>query len=120
MGWRINLSYMFGSVLILSGCVTQYSYTPPTTPQGQQCVAKCERQQQACKIREDERVAIEKPQCERDADVEYIACLKYAKTEKDKDACYRSSCYVSPNYYACDNDFRQCFQVCGGTVGVLK
>lgn len=104
----------------VAGCETQYTYTPPSSPQGQQCVVKCSGQQNACKAHEDERVAYEKPQCEHDADIEYTACLKYAKTDKDREGCYRQSCYISPNYYVCESDFRQCFQVCGGSVGVLK
>lgn len=120
MGYFIKSVCLGGMALLLGACVTQYSYTPPSTPEGQRCVTQCTNQQHACKTREDERVAVEKPQCERDADVEYIACLKYAKSDKDREGCYRSSCYVTPNYYACENDFRQCFQVCGGTVGLMK
>lgn len=120
MGGRKGAGWLCGMALLLAGCETQYTYTPPTTPHGQQCVAKCANQQRVCKSREDERVAYEKPQCEHDADVEYTACLKYAKTDKDRNACSRNSCYISPNYYTCDADFRQCFQICGGTVGILK
>lgn len=120
MAWHKRMGWICGGLWLLAGCVTQYTYTPPATPQGQQCVSRCSHLQQDCKAQEDERVSVEKPQCEHDADVEYMACLKYAKTEKDKESCYRSSCYISPNYYACESDFRQCFQVCGGTVGIMK
>ena len=106
--------------MLVMACETQYTYTPPSSPQGQQCVARCSHLQQDCKAREDRRVAEERPRCEREADIEYIACLKYAKTDKDKEACSRSSCYISPSYYQCDNDFRQCFQVCGGIIGIMK
>ena len=106
--------------IVLSGCVTQYTYTPPTSPQGQACVAKCSSTQQVCKAREDDRVAYELPQCEREAEIEYIACLKYSKTEKDEESCHKESCYISPNYYMCESEFRECFQLCGGTIGILK
>mgnify|MGYP000884198225 CR=1 FL=1 len=113
-------AWFAAALLVLSGCMTQYTYTPPTSPQGQRCVAQCSQQQQECKARENDRVAYEQPRCEHDADIEYTACLVYSKGDKDKNACTRKSCYMSPSYYGCEEDFRQCFQVCGGTVGVMK
>jgi len=129
-------SMIVATVLALCGCATEYTYSPPTTAEGRACVARCQDTQMRCRVTQDRRrdsafeqckvdSAQKQSQCEHDSQIEYDACLRYAKTDADRNACHRQSCdqpgcYASTNYDLCDTDYRACYQNCGGTVGVLK
>jgi hypothetical protein len=120
--------------VLLGACAKEYVYTPPSTPEGRACVQRCQTDQQTCRrgqdrraeaAAEDCRATAERRElkCEAEATVEYMACLKYAKTDADREACTKESCEPdactpSPNYSLCDGDFRVCFQSCGGTIDV--
>ncbi len=129
-------SMIFAAALALCGCATEYTYTPPPTAEGRACVAQCQDNQISCRGVQDRRQSDEmqqckdesahkQSQCEHDSQIEYDACLRYAKTDADRKACHRASCdqpgcFTSSNYGLCDGDYRACYQNCGGTVGVLK
>ena len=129
-------SMIVAMTLALCGCVTEYTYSPPTTAEGRACVAHCQDNQMGCRISQDRQrdaafeqckteSAQKQSQCEHDSQIEYDACLRYAKTDTDRKACRRQSCdqpgcYSGSNYDLCDSDYRACYQNCGGTVGVLK
>ena len=62
---------------------------------------------------------------QRQSNIEYLACLKFAKTDEDRKACARTdcsqpSCQQSGDYGLCSSDYRVCFQSCGGTIGVIE
>lgn len=122
------------AALVLGACAKEYVYTPPTSPEGRACVQRCQTDQQACRHTQDRRAEAaahdcrataerREMKCETEATVEYMACLKYAKTDADRAACAKESCEPdactpSPSYGVCDGDFRVCFQTCGGTIDV--
>ena len=65
--------------------------------------------------------------CQEKAKEEYYACLKYAsdrstceEKECEKEHCYERRCHESPNFRYCDNDYRECYQQCGGVIEVIK
>lgn len=101
--------------LMLAGCIPQYKLIPPGDPAGIQCVSHCNQIQADCRNRAMEQAEQGRAQCERDAEIDYLACLAYSKGE-DRKNCSRKSCYVSPNTYACNGAYHGCFESCGGTV----
>lgn len=124
MKWNVSLKIAaFGvslCALLAFGCAKEYVYSPPTTAEEKACVASCQNNQQSCRSNEQQRYTNAKTQCEREADIEYTSCLKYAKTDVDRAGCDKKGCYNSANYAFCDSEFRDCYQNCGGTVGVMK
>jgi hypothetical protein len=129
-------STIAGLALALCGCATEYTYTPPTTAEGRACAGHCQDTQMSCRVAQDRRrdgemeqckseSAQKQSQCEHDSQIEYDACLRYAKTDADRKGCHKQSCdqpgcFASSSYDLCDSDYRACYQNCGGTVGVLK
>jgi hypothetical protein len=125
------------AALLLSACsTTEYTFTPPETAEGRACVERCQRTQQACRHDRDaraeddaERCAVEsrrrEEKCDIEANVEYVSCLKFAKTNAEREACVKKdcsqpSCERSASYALCDSDYRACYQNCGGRIGVIE
>ena len=128
---------MFAVALLLSACsTTEYVFTPPDTPEGRACVAQCQARETSCRRDQDRRAAAAQEACEVESarredkcevksSVEYVACLKFAKTDEDRKACVKedctqASCQQAGNYGLCSSDYRVCFQSCGGTIGVIE
>lgn len=101
--------------LLLVGCgpvyKTEYTYRPPQSPQGQTCIMQCDNIKRQCYIHEDFRVRA----CEdenRIARLEYERCLSM-----NYDRCWDLSVFCSSADYAhCDEEYRICYQNCGGLV----
>lgn len=142
------LGILTAAASLLWGCTTEYRYTPPTTAAGRACVLHCQAVQAGCRNSRDQRATaaynqcrqdaavnqdqcqrqalFDQQQCQHDSDVDYTACLKYARTDADRAGCRQkscplrscnaSSCYNSADYDICDSDFRLCYQTCGGQV----
>jgi hypothetical protein len=122
------------AALLLSACATEYTYTPPATAEGKACVGKCQGTQQACRDQQDTRASRARRQCEEESDrreekceveasADYLACLRYARTEDERKACQKRTCDASacsdaPHYSLCDSDYRACYENCGGKVDV--
>lgn len=101
--------------LFLAGCgpvyKTEYSYRPPQSPQGQACIMQCDNMKRQCYIYEDFRVRA----CEdenRIARLEYERCLSM-----NYDRCWDMSSFCSSaDYRHCDEEYRLCYQNCGGLI----
>lgn len=113
---RVRLFLLcLGLLLFVSGCgpryKTQYTYQPPASPEGKNCMLQCDNIKQQCRTNEDYRYRA----CEsenRVARLEYSNCI----SEK-RDHCFdRSQFCGSRNYKRCDADYRICYQNCGGIV----
>ena len=128
---------MIVAALLISACSTkEYVFTPPDTAEGRACVAQCQARETSCRREQDRRAAVAQEACEAEsarredkceiqASVEYVACLKFARTDEDRKACVKQdctqpSCAQSGNYGLCSSDYRVCFQSCGGTIGVIE
>nr|WP_320193390.1 hypothetical protein [uncultured Desulfobacter sp.] len=137
-------------ILLLTRCTsTRYRYIPPPTEAGLNCVAQCQQYKNVCMnneqihamaaYRECEAIsAVEYDRCLRDADMDFHACNKKAKRDykhclkhnKDhskcrekkcrKTHCYKSRCYETGNYSMCKNNFRECYQQCGGIIEIIE
>ena len=125
------------AALLLSACsTTEYVFTPPETAEGKACVERCQASQSSCRHDQDRRAERIRGQCEAEsarreeacqvqAPIEYAACLKFARTDEERAACAledctQPACHASSNYALCDNDFRFCFQNCGGRIDLIE
>lgn len=107
-------------LMVLAGCGPEYTYTPPTSAMGQSCVMQCQRTQTDCSNTERAKADIKQSRCEEDAEHEHYFCLLYAKTDADRAKCEKPGCYEYADTAHCNTDFRACFQLCGGIIGILK
>jgi hypothetical protein len=114
---RIWLVLMFLAATLLSGCkTTRYQFTPPPSDQGRLCVAQCASIKETCRGHEIRRAQSEKNACERTEDQVFRACI--SKPSSDEKACkkQRKYCSSSEHTWRCDEDYRSCYQNCGGTI----
>ena len=128
---------MLVAAMLLAACSTrEYVFTPPDTPEGKACVAKCQVNETACRRDQDLRADRARAQCAAEAErresscevkapIEYAACLKFAKNDEERAACTlqdctQPACYANPDYGLCGSDYRVCFQSCGGKIGIVE
>ena len=146
---RGGLLLALALVLGLSGCATEYAYTPPVTAEGKACVQQCQATQGMCRDQQFQTASSAREnclrtvehdfrhcqhdaadayaQCREDARQDYNGCLKYSNDRKacrekpcHQKICHKRTCASHIDYSPCDKDFRACYQQCGGTVGILK
>ncbi len=87
---------IISTLLLLSACASlqqkSYTFTPPTSETGKVCVTQCQQSRTLCRL-----------QFKR-----YVAAQQAAKQSVDNAA------------NTCQQDYRSCYQLCGGTIGVDK
>ncbi|MCB0358636.1 MAG: hypothetical protein KDD44_03345 [Bdellovibrionales bacterium] len=115
---QMILRSSIGAVLVLlSACSpvyrTNYSFVPPEDPRGQACVFQC----QTVKLQCEQLEKSENDRCVDRAEYDYDRCeARNDRRREDKqDYCYRSYC-PGPNFDRCEDQYRSCYQSCGGTV----
>jgi hypothetical protein len=104
----------------IGGCAPpiQYVYTPPTTPEGRNCITQCLNNQQQCRFFKQSQYQ----ECQNRYNYEmqmYNNCRSHAHDKHEQRNClYPPACY-SPSNYDCDEQFRSCYQICGGQVQAI-
>ena len=100
---------------------TFYDMTPPSSPSGRRCLIHCDENKRRCVQEEkylyqrcEERVARQESDCERNKIYEYRGHHKSPKCVANC-YCYTDSC-DEPDYESCDEDYRHCYESCGGTI----
>lgn len=107
--------------ILLAACsTTRYEYHPPATEQGRICVTHCAGVREMCQGNEINRAQSERFACEQRSESIYRNCLRQADNRDEAKKCYRSTCWASENTWRCDENYRQCFVVCGGSVHMYK
>jgi len=93
---------------------TDYSFIPPHSSGGQACVYQCENGRYQCRQIEDLRVE----RCRDYAYQQQRDCEARIRWDKDRKPkwyeCGSESC--SADYDSCDQQYRFCYQGCGGEV----
>ncbi len=86
--------------LVACGPTSKYYLTPPSTPEGQACIAQCKTK---------------KLQCEQQAETQIVKCEREAKRYcQERTPCTnRPVCEFDAN---CKSEYFQCYRNCGGTV----
>ena len=133
----MKTSTMLAATLLLAACShTEYIYTPPETPEGKACVERCQAKQTTCRKDQDLKAEKQVARCEDEAHrremmcnvrapIDYASCIKLAKTDGERAACRledctQPACQAAPTYGICENDFRICYQSCGGTIRAIE
>lgn len=107
--------------LLITGCTTiRYEYFAPPTEQGRYCTTQCAAIKDNCESNEISRANSERYACEQRSEYQYHDCLRHARNDNEAKRCFRQACYSNPNTWRCDENYRQCFVGCGGTVHTIK
>jgi hypothetical protein len=115
----LRLLAAFLALAFVAGCeTTHYELRPPVSEQGRMCTIHCLGIRETCRGNDIARVQNEKAMCERSNDIAMRSCLSKAGTKDQEKDCQqkRRSCYVSDDFDRCEENYRQCFVGCGGTV----
>ncbi len=124
MKTRKSLGWLFGAALslaLVTGCVTtRYEYSAPHTEQGRYCATQCAAIKDACQRDEIDRTQYDYNLCQQRSEYQYHDCLHHARSDEEAKRCFRQACWNNPNTWRCDENYRQCFTGCGGTVHTIK
>ncbi len=116
----LTVSLLIPAILLMGcGPTYQYRYTPPSSPEGRVCVSQCLNSQQQCWNYNQQMYW----QCENNrtwAMQNYYQCRNHAPDQRARNSCwYPQGCYVPSSYY-CDENYRGCYQACGGLVDAFR
>lgn len=115
---------LMGFLLILTGCGpiyrTTYSYVPPANERGKMCVIQCQTSKKMCEnlceaknsectYRERDKAHFEYESYVRKQEMEHQPVLRDLDSFYNRSACSQFSC-------GCEEDYRSCYQLCGGQV----
>lgn len=107
-------------VCAVTGCGpvynTEYLYNPPADPQSRACIAQCNTNKMLCRGNADLKAENERLRCDLQANGDYDRCLNRAVNDAARAQCVKRSCYSTAESAICEDDFRTCFQTCGGVV----
>lgn len=124
MSKRTSFGRIFGTlalILLVTGCATtRYEYVAPPTEQGRYCATQCAGVREICQGNEMNRAQAERNACEQRSDYQYHDCLHHARNNDEAKRCVRPACWSNQNTWRCDENYRQCFVGCGGTVHMFK
>jgi hypothetical protein len=114
---RVIAICMMLAMLALAGCTT-YSYIPPTSDAGRQCVMTCATTREVCVSAAEQLAATQRQTCEARASSKLTNCLLAANNEAEKKACAgrREYCSDYANTGRCNADYDRCFVMCGGQI----
>lgn len=108
-------------LLLVAGCsTTRYEYVAPRSEQGRYCATQCAGIKEACESNEINRASAERYACEQRSEYQYHDCRRRADSDEEARKCFRPACWSNPNTWRCDENYRQCFVGCGGTVHTFK
>lgn len=116
---RIRLVLLVASIAFLAGCETvRYELRPPASDAGRLCVTHCAGVRESCRGNAIRRAKFERESCEHRAENTFRACLASAKNKDQRKECEedKPSCWVSERTEPCEEEYRSCYQQCGGRV----
>ncbi len=114
--------------LLLWGCgpvyETSYTYQSPKSMQGKRCVSQCRQSRTMCKRLCTSETENCKLRARDDASYryrEYVARQRIAHRpiERTPDSFY-SAAHCSRKSCSCEEDYRACFEMCGGEAIAVK
>lgn len=118
-----KILFLLPIIFLIAGCgpvyETHYSYIPPHTQHGRECLNQCLTQRSFCRS----QCATQKQACHAEADVAAMpAYLESAHQARKSGQPDYETVSDFADYSACDTNcgcgstYRQCFTNCGGTV----
>jgi hypothetical protein len=120
MKLRIALAAIF--FCLVSCTFYHYEYIAPKTEAGKNCAMQCLNTKNVCYANMQSQTQIEHSSCVQQNLLNYEVCVNRTKNRDEAKNCNPNSlyCSTSPNYFNCDETYRQCFSICGGTVKAIK
>ena len=111
------LGLLFWMAVLLGGCGPQYRYvfTPPPSYEGNICINECMNSQQQCVTLTQSSYY----QCLNNRNYamqNYNQCRQNADDKQDRNRCWMPPGCYAPSTYYCEENFRGCYQACGGRV----
>ncbi|MEE9452020.1 MAG: hypothetical protein V3V61_04600 [Gammaproteobacteria bacterium] len=115
-------------VVFLMACTTpilerarHHTYAPPTSAEGQACIQKCGESKQACERVCDPAANGCKESARQQARQDYLAYVSDQKSAgqlvmRDEDSFYNDKGCVKDKSCNCEQEYRACYKLCGGTV----
>ena len=108
-------------LLSLIGCKSiHYQYIAPASEQGKICITHCAGVREMCHGNEIQRAQYDQALCEQRSESIYRNCLHHADSKDEAKKCYRPACWSHENTWRCDENYRQCFVSCGGTIHIFE
>ena len=109
--------------LLTGGCASEavtYKLVPPTTAEGEACVAKCDDQRKECRDSLQNAFEVCQEQYRQDM-ATYTRCRNSSlgPAPGSQFACQLPRVCQLPSAEACDEPYRACFEACGGKVEQL-
>ncbi len=105
-------------LLVLSGCKSpEYTYTPPTTPEGAACSGRCADAEAGCDARAEQQAQQENSRCQAAAARSYAECTEHSS---NPGKCYMGYCSQTAYTTGCRREWEACFKKCGGTITEKK
>lgn len=107
----------------LCSCTTyRYEYIAPPSESGKTCAVQCMNTKNVCYGGAQAQAQNNANYCQQQNSLNYQACVNRAQSPNDVKKCHPNAqyCPVNPNYWQCDESYRQCFAACGGMVNVYK
>ena len=107
----------------VASCTTyRYEYIAPASEAGKTCATQCMTTKQVCYNAMAQQAQNNANVCHQQNSYSYQACVNRAQSHDDVKKCnpHPQYCPTNPNYWQCDESYRQCFATCGGTVNVYK
>lgn len=118
--WPVSITGLVLCVLLVACSTTRYEYHPPATEQGRICVTHCAGVREMCQGNEINRAQSERFACEQRSESMYRSCLRKSDNRDESKKCHRAACWANENTWRCDENYRQCFVVCGGSIHMYK
>ncbi len=116
----IRIITLLAALFLVCACETvRYEYTPPSTVEGKLCVVQCASVREMCRGNENQRAAYKEQSCEQRSDANYYVCMNSTRHNKElQSQCSKKREYCSeyPDVSHCNDEYNQCFSVCGGLV----
>ena len=111
------------AILSLGSCATyRYEYIAPATESGKTCATQCMTIKQLCYHAMGQQAQNNTNVSHQKNSYSYQACVNRAQSYDDvkRGNPNPQYCPMNPNYWQCDESYRQCFTTCGGAVNVYK
>lgn len=110
-------------VCLLTSCTTNYRFIPPTSESGKLCISKCEIQSTKCK----KDISNSDSGCKEQAKQDYDSCSSSGNPADNKgdnptrcNQRYLQNLCTPISYLSCSEDYRNCYQQCGGKEEEIK
>jgi hypothetical protein len=117
----LSLAILASLLAVLAGCGPgiRYVFTPPASAEGRVCASQCLNGQQQCRM----FLSSQYQACQSRWNYEvqlYNQCRANAPDKHSRSRCgYPPACYY-PSTYSCDEQYRACYQLCGGQVQAIE